>query len=65
MSDAGKWRAFIAKGQSNPAYLKPGDRIRASIRTDDGAIDLGEQATTIVQAMAETRAARVHEAMPA
>ena len=47
LSDAGKWRMFIRKGQSNPAYLRPGDRISASIRTDDGAIDLGEQTTAI------------------
>ena len=50
MSEAGKWRAFIAKGAINPMYLKPGDRISATIRTDDGAIDLGEQTTTIVEA---------------
>jgi len=48
MSDAGKWRAFIGKGRKNPAYLRPGDRISASIRTDDGTIDLGEQTTSIV-----------------
>ena len=47
MSDAGKWRAFIGKGRSNPAYLRPGDHINAAIRTDDGAIDLGEQTTAI------------------
>jgi 2-keto-4-pentenoate hydratase/2-oxohepta-3-ene-1,7-dioic acid hydratase in catechol pathway len=47
LSDAGKWRMFIGKGRSNPAYLRPGDRISASIRTDDGAIDLGEQTTAI------------------
>jgi 2-keto-4-pentenoate hydratase/2-oxohepta-3-ene-1,7-dioic acid hydratase in catechol pathway len=47
LSEAGKWRMFIRKGQSNPAYLRPGDRITASIRTDDGAIDLGEQTTPI------------------
>lgn len=47
MSDAGKWRMFIRKGRSNPAYLRPGDRISATIRTDDGAIDLGEQTTAI------------------
>jgi hypothetical protein len=38
---------FIGKGRSNPAYLRPGDRISAAIRTDDGAIDLGEQTTSI------------------
>jgi 2,4-diketo-3-deoxy-L-fuconate hydrolase len=48
MSDATKWRLFVGKGAGNPAYLQPGDRIRASIRTDDGAIDLGEQTTAIV-----------------
>ena len=48
MSDATKWRLFIAKGRENPQYLRPGDRISATIRTDDGAIDLGEQTTAIV-----------------
>jgi 2-keto-4-pentenoate hydratase/2-oxohepta-3-ene-1,7-dioic acid hydratase in catechol pathway len=48
MSDATKWRLFVRKGSVNPAYLQPGDRLRASIRTDDGAIDLGEQTTAIV-----------------
>jgi len=48
MSDATKWSLFVGKGAANPAYLQPGDRIRASIRTDDGAIDLGEQTTAIV-----------------
>jgi 2-keto-4-pentenoate hydratase/2-oxohepta-3-ene-1,7-dioic acid hydratase in catechol pathway len=47
MSDAGKWRMFIRKGLRNSAYLKPGDRISATIRTDDGAIDFGEQTTAI------------------
>lgn len=47
VSDATKWRLFIGKGRSNPAYLRPGDRILASIRTDDGLIDLGEQTTRI------------------
>ncbi len=48
VSDAAKWRLFINKARSNPAYLRPGDRISASIRTDDGSIDLGEQTTVIV-----------------
>jgi len=50
MSEAGKWRAFVAKGRGNPMYLRPGDRMSATIRTDDGRIDLGEQTTTIVAA---------------
>lgn len=47
MSDAAKWRMFIRKGLRNPAYLRPGDRIVATIRTDNGAIDLGQQDTLI------------------
>ena len=30
-----------------PGLLRPGDRLNLTIRTDDGAIDLGEQTTTI------------------
>ncbi|MBV8503324.1 MAG: fumarylacetoacetate hydrolase family protein [Paucibacter sp.] len=47
LSEAAKWRIFIRKGALNPAYLRPGDRIQATIRTDDGQIDLGEQTTRI------------------
>lgn len=47
VSDATKWHLFIRKGVTNPAYLRPGDRLSLSIRTDDGAIDLGEQTTVI------------------
>jgi 2-keto-4-pentenoate hydratase/2-oxohepta-3-ene-1,7-dioic acid hydratase in catechol pathway len=42
------WKLFL-KGQARrPQYLKPGDRISARIRSGDGVIDLGEQATEIV-----------------
>lgn len=47
VSEATKWRLFIRKGLANPAYLQPGDRLNLSIRTDDGAIDLGEQTNAI------------------
>lgn len=47
VSEATKWRLFIGKGLKNPAYLRPGDRLSLTIRTDDGAIDLGEQTTRI------------------
>lgn len=50
VSEATKWRLFIRKGLANPAYLRPGDRLNLSIRTDDGAIDLGEQTTAITAA---------------
>jgi 2-keto-4-pentenoate hydratase/2-oxohepta-3-ene-1,7-dioic acid hydratase in catechol pathway len=52
MDDAAKWRMFIRKGLANRAYLQPGDRISASIRTDDGALDLGMQTTVIHAARA-------------
>lgn len=48
LSESAKWRVFIKKGLSNPAYLRPGDIMTASIRTDDGAIDLGEQRNRVV-----------------
>lgn len=50
LSEQAKWRMFIKKGMSNPAYLQPEDVMTASIRTDDGAIDLGEQRNRIVAA---------------
>ncbi|WP_114968705.1 fumarylacetoacetate hydrolase family protein [Rhodoferax ferrireducens] len=49
VSEAGKWKLFIKKNAANPAYLRPGDQISVTIRTDDGALDLGEQTTKIVQ----------------
>jgi 2-keto-4-pentenoate hydratase/2-oxohepta-3-ene-1,7-dioic acid hydratase in catechol pathway len=40
--------AFLtAQYEKNPAYLKDGDVVEASIATDDGAIDLGVQRTTV------------------
>ena len=47
LPDATRWELFI-KGQArSQAYLEPGDRITASIRTADGALDLGTQHTTV------------------
>jgi 2-keto-4-pentenoate hydratase/2-oxohepta-3-ene-1,7-dioic acid hydratase in catechol pathway len=48
MSDAAKWKAFIAKGTKNPLYLRPKDVMTLNINTDDGALDLGEQRTQVV-----------------
>jgi len=48
-----RWARFVEMGSRNPRYLKPGDRMRAAIRTDDGAIDLGEQRNRIVAASDE------------
>lgn len=39
--------SFIAKARQNPLYLKPGDAIALSIRSDDGALDLGQRRTRV------------------
>ena len=47
LPDAQKWELFVKMQRRNPAYLKPGDVVTASIRTDDGALDLGTQNNTV------------------
>jgi len=47
MSDAGKWKVFIAKALKNPLYLQPNDVMLLSICTDDGVLDLGQQRTRV------------------
>ncbi|MGY4712786.1 fumarylacetoacetate hydrolase family protein [Mycolicibacterium sp. CBM1] len=42
-----KWKAFFKRQAANPKYLADGDVIEASVRTDDGAIDLGTQRMTV------------------
>ena len=42
-----KWRAFFSRQERNPAYLKAGDMITASIASEDGALDLGSQRTLV------------------
>jgi 2-keto-4-pentenoate hydratase/2-oxohepta-3-ene-1,7-dioic acid hydratase in catechol pathway len=42
-----KWRMFFSRQERNPAYLKTGDVVTASIATDDGAIDLGAQRVVV------------------
>jgi 2-keto-4-pentenoate hydratase/2-oxohepta-3-ene-1,7-dioic acid hydratase in catechol pathway len=37
------WAAFVRAQARRPQYLKPGDLVRATIASPDGAIDLGEQ----------------------
>jgi 2,4-didehydro-3-deoxy-L-rhamnonate hydrolase len=48
MSERTKWQAFVRHGRREPRYLKGGDTLTLSIRTDDGAIDLGEQRCRVV-----------------
>ena len=42
-----KWKVFFKRQASNRKYLQHGDVVEASVATDDGAIDLGTQCTTI------------------
>ncbi|MCE5288843.1 MAG: fumarylacetoacetate hydrolase family protein [Nocardiaceae bacterium] len=42
-----KWQLFVKAQAKSSAYLKPGDQVVASIRTDDGALDLGTQHNTV------------------
>ncbi|WP_067469541.1 fumarylacetoacetate hydrolase family protein [Nocardia amamiensis] len=42
-----KWNLFFKGQAKNPKYLHDGDVIEATIATDDGAIDLGRQRTTV------------------
>ena len=42
-----KWRTFLARQERNPAYLKAGDVITASIASADRVLDLGTQRTVV------------------
>jgi 2-keto-4-pentenoate hydratase/2-oxohepta-3-ene-1,7-dioic acid hydratase in catechol pathway len=42
-----KWKVFFNRQAGNQKYLQHGDIVEASVATDDGAIDLGTQRTTI------------------
>jgi 2,4-diketo-3-deoxy-L-fuconate hydrolase len=47
LPEARRWELFVRGQSRRSAYLKPGDRIAASIRTADGALDLGTQHNTV------------------
>jgi hypothetical protein len=42
-----KWKLSFAGQARNPKYLQDGDVVEATVATDDGAIDLGRQRTTV------------------
>lgn len=44
-----KWEAFLRVQAKRTQYLKPGDVVEASIKSADGAIDLGVQRNRIVE----------------
>jgi 2-keto-4-pentenoate hydratase/2-oxohepta-3-ene-1,7-dioic acid hydratase in catechol pathway len=52
-----RWRLFFSRQERNPAYLKAGDVVTASIATGDGALDLGTQ-RVVVRDQAEDRRLR-------
>ena len=43
------WATFVRAQSRRPQYLRPGDVVRATIRGDDGRIDLGEQRHRVEQ----------------
>jgi 2-keto-4-pentenoate hydratase/2-oxohepta-3-ene-1,7-dioic acid hydratase in catechol pathway len=43
-----KWKLFFDRQAENPKYLRDGNEVRATIRTADGRIDLGEQRNRVV-----------------
>ena len=42
-----KWRVFFSRQERNPAYLRAGDVVTASIATGDGVLDLGVQRVVV------------------
>ena len=42
-----KWRIFFKRQAHNPRYLTDGDVVEAAIGTDDAALDLARQRTTV------------------
>ena len=42
-----KWKMFFARQARNRKNLQDGDTVEASVATDDGAIDLGTQCSTV------------------
>ncbi|MFV8174755.1 fumarylacetoacetate hydrolase family protein [Mycolicibacterium peregrinum] len=42
-----KWKAFFSRQARNPKYLQHRDVVELSVATDDGAIDLGTQRTSV------------------
>lgn len=50
LSEPTKWKLFVKGGMRNPLFLQPNDVMTLSIRTDDGALDLGQQRNRVVSA---------------
>ncbi len=50
LSEPTKWKLFVKGGVRNPMFLQPNDVMTLSIRTDDGALNLGQQRNAVVSA---------------
>ena len=48
LSDRARFRFFVGAQAKRPEYLRPGDVVEASIRSEDGLLDLGTQRNRIV-----------------
>jgi 2,4-diketo-3-deoxy-L-fuconate hydrolase len=53
-----RWDAFMRVQAKRSGYLKPGDVVEASIKSDDGALDLGVQRNLIVEEGSDMATAR-------
>lgn len=49
LPEALKWKAFMKAQEGRSQYLKAGDVVEASIRSNDGMIDLGTQRNLVVE----------------
>ncbi|HUM12623.1 MAG TPA: fumarylacetoacetate hydrolase family protein [Myxococcaceae bacterium] len=52
LSEPQLWATFVRMQAKRPEYLRPGDVVRGTISSSDGAIDLGEQRLTVEGATA-------------
>lgn len=52
---ATKWKAFFNAQAKNKSYLAEGDLVESHVRTEDGALDLGRQRTTVRHAAKDAR----------
>jgi 2-keto-4-pentenoate hydratase/2-oxohepta-3-ene-1,7-dioic acid hydratase in catechol pathway len=50
MSPAARFKAFLKGQLKRPQYLKPGQTMTSTVRSADGALDLGQQTNRVVAA---------------
>lgn len=47
LSETMRWKLFRHLQRNNPLFLRPGDLVQTSIRTEDGVLDLGQQCNVV------------------